>query len=472
MAGQAQTRSFSLLPALGAVLALVLALSGGWAGTAPGAHAASDPAGTPVGHFDNAVAVPGGIHLWGWAIDPDTTTPIYVWVTLDGTARHLYANAPRPDVAAAYPSSGPNHGFVGTLTAPAGTHTVCATASNIGPGTHQPLGCRTITVRAGSPIGNFENARAVNGGIEVKGWAIDPDTTTSIYMWVTLDGVGRHLYANQARPDVAAAYPAYGPNHGFTGTLIATTGTHTLCVTASNVGPGAHTPYGCRSVTLTPAGSPVGNYEEAHGVVGGIEIKGWAIDTDTTDPIYVWVTIDGVGRHLYANQTRPDVAAAYPTYGPNHGFTGTLIALAGTHTVCVTASNVGPGAHRSLGCRTATAQGDATISGGLCFPSEGIPPMNGFFRDTSTGQTWTLPIMTNPRSYQVGLPAGTYLVFAYTVDGIFGGAYTKAVPCGQGLECTDHSLLPVTVQHGQAVGGIDLCDWDVPDSLLPPNPLG
>jgi hypothetical protein len=104
------------------------------------------------------------------------------------------------------------------------------------------------------------------------------------------------------------------------------------------------------AAALSPA--PVGNFERATAVTGGIEVKGWAIDPDTSDPIYVWVTLDGAGRHLYANTHRPDVGAAYPAYGPDHGFQGTLTATPGTHTVCVTASNVGPGAHRNLGCRS------------------------------------------------------------------------------------------------------------------------
>ena len=207
-------------------------------------------------------------------------------------------------------------------------------------------------VPAGSPFGNVESVRAVTGGIAVAGWAIDPDTAAPIYVWVTLDGAGRHLHANQRRPDVAAAYPTAGPDHGFTGTLSAAPGSHTVCVTASNVGAGAHTPLGCWNVRVSAAGSPFGNVESVRAVAGAIAVKGWAIDPDTAAPIYVWATLDGAGRHLYANQPRPDVAAAYPGAGPDHGFTGTLSAAPGSHTVCVTASNVGAGAHTPLGCWT------------------------------------------------------------------------------------------------------------------------
>jgi hypothetical protein len=466
--------SRSPVAVLGGALALVLALAAFFVGGGSGAVAASGPAGSPFGTFDGVRAVPGGFELWGWAIDPDTTAPIYVWVTVDGAGRHVYSDADRPDVAVAHPGYGPEHGFRDGMTATSGTHRVCVTASNVGPGAHTSLGCRTVTVRAGSPFGNVESVRAGTGEIRLAGWAIDPDTTAPIYVWVTVDGVGRHLYANGSRPDVGAAYPGYGPDHGFSGTVTASGGTHTVCVTGSNVGSGAHRSLGCRAVTVVPVGSPFGNVESVRGVLGGIEVTGWAVDPDTTGPIYVWVTLDGVGRHLYANASRPDVAAAYPGSGPEHGFTALLTAPAGSHTVCVTASNVGPGAHRSLGCWTGTAQGDAVLSGAVCYPSEYIPAMNAFFRDTTTGQTWTLPIALDQSTYQVGLPAGTYLAFAYRADlPTFGGAYTAFVPCGSTAACTDHTLLPVTVQHGQTAGGVDLCDWyGGPGPWLPPNPLG
>jgi len=50
-------------------------------------------------------------------------------------------------------------------------------------------------------------------------------------------------------------------------------------------------------------------------------VVGWAIDPDTADPINVRVYADGEymgGRH--ASRSRPDVGAAYPAHGSNHGF--------------------------------------------------------------------------------------------------------------------------------------------------------
>ena len=88
----------------------------------------------------------------GWAIDPDTTSPIQVMVYVDGQAIVLDADQPRPDVAAAYPGAGANHGFTARLGASAGRHTVCAYGLNIGPGASGLLvPCVSVVVTAAVP---------------------------------------------------------------------------------------------------------------------------------------------------------------------------------------------------------------------------------------------------------------------------------------------------------------------------------
>jgi hypothetical protein len=197
--------------------------------------------------------VSGGIRFAGWAFDPDTVAPIYVWVTVDGVGRHVYASAPRPDIGAAFPGAGSAHGFAGTVPAGPGRHALCVTAANVFAGRHTPLGCRTVSVPGGTPVGNFERAVAVGGGITVSGWALDGDTTASVYVWVSVDGAGRHVLADATRPDVGAAFPGYGPRHGFEATVPARGGAHRVCATVSNVGPGTHRVLGCRDVVVAGA---------------------------------------------------------------------------------------------------------------------------------------------------------------------------------------------------------------------------
>jgi hypothetical protein len=234
---------------VGVLMAVAAWLAGSWM------PAAAAPAGTPFGNFERADATAGGISIKGWVVDPSTASPIYVWVTVDGVGRHEYAAKVRADVGAALPLYGPSHGFSMVLPSSPGEHRVCVTASNVGPGAHQWLGCRTVTVLTGSPVGNFESAVAGEGVVTIKGWAIDPDTAGPVYAWVTVDGVGRHVYADQERRDVAEAFPGYGPEHGFRRAITVSPGTHRLCVTASGVGAGSHTPLGCRTVTAAGEGS-------------------------------------------------------------------------------------------------------------------------------------------------------------------------------------------------------------------------
>jgi hypothetical protein len=59
-----------------------------------------------------------------------------------------------------------------------------------------------------------------------------------------------------------------------------------------------------------------------------------------------------------ADQTRTDVGAVYPGYGPVHGFSGTVPAPAGWHQLCAYGINMGPGENRQIGCRMVLVGGD------------------------------------------------------------------------------------------------------------------
>ena len=60
-------------------------------------------------------------------------------------------------------------------------------------------------------------------------------------------------------------------------------------------------------------------------------------------------------RGLTASASRPDVATAFPGYGPNHGFLSTFPISPGTHQVCIYAIDRGLGENRLITCRTVTA---------------------------------------------------------------------------------------------------------------------
>ena len=83
----------------------------------------------------------------GWAIDPDTTKPIDVNVSVDGhTPVTATANIPRPDIAKLHPGTGLDHGFAIRVPATQGEHRVCAGAVNVKGGSKATvsLGCKMI----------------------------------------------------------------------------------------------------------------------------------------------------------------------------------------------------------------------------------------------------------------------------------------------------------------------------------------
>jgi N-acetylmuramoyl-L-alanine amidase len=211
----------------------------------------STPSHNPFGQIDSSSAGPLSVTARGWAVDPDTSAPIIVQMYMDGVANALtWANLTRPDVGAAFPSSGPNHGYTLTMRTTPGPHTVCLYGINTGLGTSSMLGCRTVTV-AHDPFGQIDAVSAGTSRVTASGWAIDPDTRAPIMVQMYLDDRANALtWASLTRPDVGGVYPAYGPNHGYTLTMQTTAGPHTACLYGINTGPGASSQLGCRAVTV------------------------------------------------------------------------------------------------------------------------------------------------------------------------------------------------------------------------------
>jgi hypothetical protein len=111
---------------------------------------------TPFGGVNTPVTKPGAAEIWGWSIDPDTTAPIDVTLTVDGAnPTQTLASVSRPDVAAMYPAYGALHGFDVTLALPVGVHVVCAYGDNvIGGAGNTALGC--VQASGSGPAGAFQ----------------------------------------------------------------------------------------------------------------------------------------------------------------------------------------------------------------------------------------------------------------------------------------------------------------------------
>ena len=204
---------------------------------------------TPIGALDAVTSGMDSFIVRGWALDPDTTSPITVHVYVDGRpTAALAASSPRPDVGRIF-GKGDNHGYIATIKATPGTHQVCVWAINTPSGVNPQLRCATVNVN-GTAFGALDSVIAAPGTITVRGWALDPNTTSSIKVHVYVDShPALSLAASGARPDVGRVF-GMGDNHGFNATFSAVPGTHQVCVYAIDSAGGANPLIRCTDVTV------------------------------------------------------------------------------------------------------------------------------------------------------------------------------------------------------------------------------
>lgn len=324
-----------------------------------GSTQSNPTADNPFGNIELMQVQPGAVAVAGWALDPNTSSPVAVHIYVGPTGTPTTANLPRSDIAAAYPAAGANHGYsaVLPLTGTADTD-VCVYAMNLGPGATVLIGCKTVKPLSGSPSGKLDTVKAADGALQISGWAVDPDTAGPIPVHVYVDGVGAPLVADKARTDLPATFSGYGVNHGFETKVSVAAGSHSVCAYAMNAGAGGNVEIGCSTVTSTgtaPTGRvPFGSFEAVTAVAGALNVGGWTIDPDVAAPISVRISVDGKDSTYVADFPRADVGAVYPASGAKHGFSAKIDASAGQHTVCVTALNNDASGDTNLGCRTAT----------------------------------------------------------------------------------------------------------------------
>ena len=313
----------------------------------------------PIGFLESAtVSKLNRATVTGWTLDPDVSTSITVHVFVDGAYRTQgVADGTRTDLETTVPGYGSAHGYSISVDLTGGSHDLCVFAINVAPfGTANPLlGCQTVVV-PGDPIGGVDPALPIAGGVQVKGWALDADTTGPLDVHLYADGRFVTLaHADLARPELATSYPAMGTAHGFDGYVHLMAGTHRVCAYAINAPSTGttNTELGCQSVSVS--GQSLGSLDLVAPAPGGFRISGWALDPETGDAS-VAVTIDGApARTIRSGVDRPDVGLVYPQFGPKHGFSAVVTATGGSHQVCATVINQGVGgADLPLGCRSVT----------------------------------------------------------------------------------------------------------------------
>ncbi|MCK9245677.1 MAG: hypothetical protein M0P11_01820 [Anaerolineaceae bacterium] len=113
---------------------------------------------------------------------------------------------------------------------------------------------------------------------------------------------------------------------------------------------------------------------------------------------------------------------------------------------------------------TATPQvRSGSLSGSLSFPSEGIPALRIVAMNPVTGVYYWQNTVAGQSFYRfTNLAPASYYVLAYDIKNPskdFFGAYTKFVPCGMTVACTDHTLIAVEVKAGEETTNINPSDW-------------
>jgi hypothetical protein len=465
-------------------------------------HVPANPDG-PFGIVEGVTARPGSFEVSGWAIDPNSADPIAVHVYVGDVGTATTASIARSDVGASYPSFGARHGF--SVTVPAvseGANNVCVYGINVGAGGNSVLKCTTVTAMTGSPVGAVESVTGVEGGVDVSGWALDPDTADPIGVHVYVDSVGTALTANSTRGDVATVYPAYGASHGYGQTIPAAAGTHNVCVYGINVAFGTNVQLGCRTVTVPVAvdrgRTPVGVLEGVTAKDTTVTASGWSLDPDTTLPIKVRLEAGGVSTTVTANSSRSDVGAAYPGYGNSHGFSGQLTLKPGRAEVCAYGVNTGTGGDTKLGCKTVvvtlpdfkrapigvleavTVKGTTATVSGWALDQDVVDPVALHIYVGSRGAAYSAnksradvgaiyPIQGADHGFaeSISVPSGRSDVCVYAINNGDGG---NALLGCRTIEVTDHSRVPYGNLEGMAAvpGGVSVSGWAIdPDTADP-----
>jgi uncharacterized protein YkwD len=143
---------------------------------------------------------------------------------------------------------------------------------------------------------------------------------------------------------------------------------------------------------LLAACNPEGSLDSAQAKISveqsTIVVGGWAFDrNDTTRPVDVHIYVGAVGMAVTADDYRPDVDAAYPGYGKNHGFNAAMNVAPGRHEVCVYAINLPgtPGDNTLLQCKTVEVKTPTTTTAPTTTTT--APP-------SSSLQAWQTDVMT------------------------------------------------------------------------------
>jgi hypothetical protein len=220
-----------------------------------------------------------------------------------------------------------------------------------------PIGNATANASAtiaqfASTVAGFHATPKVIGNLDtvstaaITGWMADPKANTSAgTVKILIDGVLRGtVTASNTRSDLLSFLGS--TNHGFSfATPTLSTGMHTVAVLGVDLGTGASTLLGAKSINVS---NPVGFID----VADATRVAGWGLDPmSPASSVTITVKVDGVtAGTTTASQPRPDLVSRYGS--ANHGYSFSLAGMApGIHRVDVFATQVSTGNLTLLGSR-------------------------------------------------------------------------------------------------------------------------
>lgn len=378
-------------------------------GQSSGGLRVTSAAGLPIGVQDSVQATAGGVNVAGWAVDLDTSSSITVELSVNGVVKaSTTANGDRPDIGALFPGIGNAHGYRTFVPTSPGANRVCTLAVDTGGGGRSEIGCSTVTVLTGPPLGGFDSAIRTGSGtdIRVAGWAFDPDSASPIDVVLTVNGVvSATVQAQSQRSDVAALYPGYGGRVGFDAVIRGVQGANLVCAYGTDMPSGARGPsLGCAS--LPASSDPTGSLDVAKTSPLTARFTGWALDADQpTTSLAIRVYKGGTSATgtlagtFTADASRADVAGAYPGYGDKHGFDVSVAASPGTTRFCLYAVNVGGGKDLSLGCRDLTVPTASPIGSLDVVTLNGTVSVKGWSIDPDSTASTEVHVYVNGAGY-------------------------------------------------------------------------
>jgi hypothetical protein len=306
-------------------------------------------------HIDSIVGGAGTISVAGWAVWPDKPTAAVNLAAQIGSQWYAVpAGLTNAESATAVPSAGAAHGFASAFPVAAGTYPVCLWAGTSAGGAVN-IGCKTVVVSA--PPVTQSHIDSITGGagvVSVAGWAVWPDQpSVGVIMAVQVGNNWTQLTANAPSTEAAAAVPAAGANHGFTGSVPLSPGPQEICIWALASAGGAIN-LGCTTVTVLAPTPPKGSIDSVTAAAGSVSVSGWALWPDQlATGIPMALQIDSNWYDMTANVPSAEAVAAVAGAGPNHGFSLSQATTSGAHSVCVWVALSGGGA-ADLGCRAVT----------------------------------------------------------------------------------------------------------------------